>query len=161
MVMEWTDAIRKHAQMTGGKYRIPKKGTAEYDAVKKLQSSGGGGVPSRYTEAAAAAPAAAADKKAAKKEKKVAVKAEAVEGVAKGVYTAEAGKGVSFKAKGLPAMKLKRKVRSDKKAVVAAEEKVMPKNTHLKFDDEGKVKKTRKVRSDKGKKRGARKAKEE
>lgn len=150
--MEWTDAIRKHAQMTGGKYRIPKKGTAEYDAVKKLQASGGGGVPSRYTEAAAPV-----DKKA----KKAAVKAEAVEGVAKGVYTAEAGKGVSFKAKGLPAMKLKRKVRSDKKAVVATEASVMPKPTHLKFDDEGKEKKQRKVRSDKGKKRGARKAKEE
>jgi hypothetical protein len=160
MVMEWTDAIRKHAQMTGGKYRIPKKGTAEYDAVKKLQASGGGGVPSRYTEAAAAA-APAADKKAAKKAKKAAVKTEAMEGVAKGVYTAEAGKGVSFKAKGLPAIQLKRKVRSDKKAVVAAEAKVMPKNTHLKFDDEGKEKKPRKVRSDKGKKRGPRKAKEE
>jgi hypothetical protein len=145
MPMEWTDAIRKHAQMTGGKYRIPRKGTPEYDAVKKLQAGGG---------AAAAAPA---DKKA----KKAAVKAEAMEGVAKGVYTAEAGKGVSFKAKGLPAMKLKRKVRSDKKAVVAAESSVMPKPTHLKFDDEGKEKKQRKVRSDKGKKRGARKPKEE
>ena len=141
--MEWTDALRKHAQMTGGKYRIPKKGTAEYDAVKKLQASGG------------AAPAAG------KKEKKAAVKTEAMEGVAKGVYTAEAGKGVSFKAKGLPAMKLKRKVRSDKKAVVVAEGSVMPKPTHLKFDDEGREKKPRKVRSDKGKKRGARKAKEE
>jgi len=161
MPMEWTDAIRKHAQMTGGKYRIPRKGTAEYDAVKKLQASGGGGVPSRYTEAAAA-PDAAAAKKAAKKEKKMAVKEEAMEGHAKGVYTAEAGKGVSFKAKGLPAMKLKRKVRSDKKAVVAAEHQVMPKATHLKFDEEGAViKKPRKVRSDKGKKRGARKAKEE
>ena len=145
MPMEWTDALRKYAQMTGGKYRIPKKGTAEYDAVKKLQMSGG---------AAAAAPAD-------KKEKRAAVKSEAMEGVAKGVYTAEAGKGVSFKAKGMPKIQLKRKVRSDKKAVVAAEEKVMPKNTHLKFDDEGNVKKQRKIRSDKGKKRGARKAKEE
>ena len=149
--MEWTDAIRKHAQMTGGKYRIPRKGTADYDAVKKLQAGGGAAAP-------AAAPAA--DKKA----KKAAVKAEAMEGHAKGVYTAEAGKGVSFKAKGLPAMKLKRKVRSDKKAVEVAEVKVVPKNTHLKFDDEGKEipqKKPRKVRSDKGKKRGARKAKDE
>jgi hypothetical protein len=147
--MEWTDAIRKHAQMTGGKYRIPRKGTAEYDAVKKLQTGGG----------AAAAPAA--DKKADKKEKRAAVKTEAMEGVAKGVYTAEAGKGVSFKAKGMPKIQLKRKVRSDKKAVVVAEASVMPKPTHLKFDDEGREKKPRKVRSDKGKKRGARKPKEE
>ena len=143
--MEWTDAIRKHAQMTGGKYRIPKKGTPEYDAVKKLQASGG------------AAPAAKKDK--------AAVRAEAMEGVAKGVYTAEAGKGVSFKAKGLPAMKLKRKVRSDKRAVEVAAEKVMPKKaTHLKFDEEGKEipqKKPRKTRSDKGKKRGPRAKKEE
>jgi hypothetical protein len=155
--MEWTDAIRKHAQMTGGKYRIPKKGTAEYDAVKKLQMGGG-----------AAAPAA----------KKAAVKAEALEGVAKGVYTAEAGKGVSFKAKGLPEMKLKRKVRSSKKAVEATEGSVIPKATHLKFDEEGEVKsvgtpkkaglgkearakKPRKTRSDKGKKRGPRAKKEE
>jgi hypothetical protein len=153
MPMEWTDAIRKHAQMTGGKYRIPRKGTAEYDAVKKLQMGG---------EAAAEA------KKEMKKSHKAAVKEEAMEGVAKGVYTAEAGKGVSFKAKGLPEMKLKRKVRSDKKAVEVAEHQVMPKApkakkaTHLKFDEEGAVmKKPRKVRSDKGKKRGARKAKEE
>jgi hypothetical protein len=148
--MEWTDAIRKHAQMTGGKFRIPKKGTADYDAVKKLQMGGGAAAP--------------ADKKAAKKEK-MAVKTEAMEGHAKGVYTAEAGKGVSFKAKGLPEMKLKRKVRSEKKAVEVAEHHVMPrakKATHLKFDEEGAViKKPRKVRSDKGKKRGARKAKEE
>jgi hypothetical protein len=158
--MEWTNAIRKHAEMTGGKYRIPKKGTAEYDAVKKLQMGGGAAAP------------------AAKKEKKAAVKAEAMEGVAKGVYTAEAGKGVSFKAKGLPAMKLMRKVRSSKKAVEATEGSVIPKATHLKFDEEGEVKsvgtpkkaglgkearakKPRKTRSDKGKKRGPRAKKEE
>jgi len=145
--MEWTDALRKHAEMTGKKFHIPKKGTEEYAAVKALQASGGG----------AAAPA---DKKAAKKAAHKALKEEAMEGVAKGVYVAEAGKGVSFKAKGAPKIQLKRKVRSDKKAVEVAPSKVMPKATHLKFDDEGKVKKPRKVRSDKGKKRGARKPKE-
>jgi hypothetical protein len=148
--MEWTDALRKHAEMTGKKWHIPKKGTAEYDAVKKLQAGGGAAAP-------------AADKKAAR----AALKAEAMEGVAKGVYVAEAGKGVSFKAKGAPKIQLKRKgrsdkgkIRSDKRAVEVAPSKVMPKPTHLKFDDEGKVKRPRKVRSDKGKKRGARKPKE-
>lgn len=40
--MEWTDALRKYAEMTGKKYRIYKKGTSEYDAIKKLQASGKG-----------------------------------------------------------------------------------------------------------------------
>ena len=122
--MEWTDAIRKHAEMTGGKYRIPKKGTADYDAVKKLQMGGVKGAKSEV-------------KKAVKKGE-----------VVKGVYTADA-KGVSVKVKGVPSVKVSaKKVPAEKKA------------THLKFDEEGKEikeKKPRKVRSDKGKKRGARK----
>jgi hypothetical protein len=41
-MMEWTDALRKYAEMNGKKFRIYKKGTSEYDAVKKLQASGKG-----------------------------------------------------------------------------------------------------------------------
>jgi hypothetical protein len=125
--MEWTDAIRKHAAMTGGKYRIPRKGTPEYDAVKKLQMGGG--------------------EKADKEHKKMVKEAVKKGEVVKGVYSADA-KGVSVKVKGLPSVKV-----SAKKAPA------MKKATHLKFDEEGKeIKKPRKVRSDKGKKRGARKS---
>lgn len=41
-MMEWTDALRKYAEIHGKKFRIYKKGTAEYDAVKALQQKGKG-----------------------------------------------------------------------------------------------------------------------
>jgi len=41
-MMEWTDALRKYASMKGIKWRIYKKGTAEYAEIKKLQMEGGG-----------------------------------------------------------------------------------------------------------------------
>lgn len=136
MPMEWTDAIRKHAQMTGGKYRIPKKGTAEYDAVKKLQASGG------------AADAVAKKATHLKFDK---------EG---GVKSAGAPKKAGLGKEAMP--KKQRKVRSDKKVPVAAAVAAAPPVAqHLKFDEEGKVKKQRKVRSDKGKKRGPRAKKDE
>jgi len=39
--MEWTDALRAYAKKMGKKYSIPKKGTPEYVAVKALQMEGG------------------------------------------------------------------------------------------------------------------------
>jgi hypothetical protein len=136
MPMEWTDAIRKHAQMTGGKYRIPKKGTPEYDAVKKLQMGGG-----------------AADA--------VAKEAKHTKFGAKGQVLSEGAP----KRAGLGKEAKLRKERKDKGAkrvpVAAAVAAAPPVAQHLKFDEEGKVKKPRKTRSDKGKKRGPRAKKEE
>ena len=40
-MMEWTDALRKYASMKGIKWRIYKKGSAEYAEIKKLQAEGG------------------------------------------------------------------------------------------------------------------------
>lgn len=40
--MEWTDALRAYATKMGKKFSIPKKGTPEYVAVKALQMEGGG-----------------------------------------------------------------------------------------------------------------------
>ena len=40
--MEWTDALRKYAEMNGKKFRIYKKGTPEYEEIKKLQQKGKG-----------------------------------------------------------------------------------------------------------------------
>ena len=119
--MEWTNAIRKHAEMTGGKYRIPKKGSEEYAAVKALQMGGG----------AAATPKA---KKAPK---------EATEAAPTKVAPVKAAPTKATLAKAAPA-----KAAPAKKAVemaVSAPEEV----------------RLRKVRSDKGVKRGARKPKEE
>lgn len=41
-MMEWTDALRKYAEMKGLKFRIYKKGTPEHAEIKKLQASGKG-----------------------------------------------------------------------------------------------------------------------
>jgi len=124
--MEWTNAIRKHAEMTGGKYRIPKKGSEEYAAVKALQMGGG----------AAATPKA---KKAPK---------EATEAAPTKVAPVKAAPTKATLAKAAPAKAAPAKAAPAKKAVemaVSAPEEV----------------RLRKVRSDKGVKRGARKPKEE
>jgi len=34
--MKWTEALKEYAKMKGGKYVVPRKGTPEYDEVKKL-----------------------------------------------------------------------------------------------------------------------------
>ena len=110
--MEWTNAIRKHAEMTGGKFVIPKKGTADYDAVKKLQMGGAAAAPKAKKTPKEAAPVKSAPTKVA------------------------------------PVKVAPAKVAPAKKAVemaVSAPEEV----------------RLRKVRSDKGVKRGARKPKEE
>jgi len=128
--MEWTNAIRKHAEMTGGKYRIPKKGSEEYAAVKALQMGGG----------AAATPKA---KKAPKEATEGAVKATPAKAAPTKATPVKAAATKATPAKVAPA-----KVAPAKKAVemaVSAPEEV----------------RLRKVRSDKGVKRGARKPKEE
>ena len=43
-MMAWVDAVKKYAEMTGKKFRIYKKGTSEYEAIKKLQRGGEGGL---------------------------------------------------------------------------------------------------------------------
>jgi hypothetical protein len=132
--MEWTNAIRKHAEMTGGKYRIPKKGSEEYAAVKALQMGGG----------AAATPKA---KKAPKVPKEATEGAPAKAAPAKAT-PAKAAATKATPAKVVPAKVAPAKVAPAKKAVemaVSAPEEV----------------RLRKVRSDKGVKRGARKPKEE
>ena len=132
MPMEWTDAIRKYAQMTGGKYRIPKKGTAEYDAVKKLQMGGGEAKEAKHTKFGAKGQILS-------------------EGAPK-----RAGLGALAK------LRKERKDKGTKRVPAAAAVAAAPPVAqHLKFDEEGKVKKTRKVRSDKGKKRGPRAKKDE
>ena len=40
--MKWTDALKEYAKQRGGKYVVPKKGTPEYEAVRKLM---GGDAP--------------------------------------------------------------------------------------------------------------------
>tara|TARA_A100000171_G_scaffold17367_1_gene15836 strand:- start:761 stop:874 length:114 start_codon:yes stop_codon:yes gene_type:complete len=36
--MSWIEALKKYNKQKGGKYKIPKKGTAEYNEVKKLMN---------------------------------------------------------------------------------------------------------------------------
>ena len=115
--MEWTNAIRKHAEMTGGKFVIPKKGTADYDAVKKLQMGGAAAAPKAKKTPKEAAPVKSAPTKVAP-------------------------------VKVAPAKVAPAKAAPVKKAVEMAVS--TPEEVRL-----------RKVRSDKGVKRGARKPKEE
>ena len=142
--MEWTNAIRKHAEMTGGKYRIPKKGSEEYAAVKALQMGG----------AAGAAP------KAAPKAKKVVTEA------------ATPSRTVAEKAKLLKAAKAAKAVKAPTAvdadadaSAPAAQSKAVPAKTKRVVANPNQVAaeqvRLRKVRSDKGVKRGARKPKEE
>jgi hypothetical protein len=120
--MEWTNAIRKHAEMTGGKFVIPKKGTADYDAVKKLQMGGAAAAPKAKKAPKEAAPVKSAPAKVAPAK--------------------------SAPAKAAPTKAAPAKAAPAKKAVEMAVS--TPEEVRL-----------RKVRSDKGVKRGARKPKEE
>ena len=122
-MMEWTDALRKYAEMKGKKFRIYKKGTPEYAEIKKLQASGG----------AKAAPAAPAVRK-----RKVEM-------------TEEGGMKVTIPAKS-------RKPRSDigKKRITTKQ--VVDESVRLKLVKPSEAY-GRKTRSDKGQKRGPRKAK--
>lgn len=117
-MMEWTDALRKYAEMNGKKFRIYKKGTPEYDEIKKLQHKGKGALT--------------------KKEVKSMVK------------------NISNEAKG----KAPRKPRSDigKKRITTKQ--IVDESVKQKLVSKA-VAYGRKERSDKGKKRGPRKAKEE
>jgi len=133
--MEWTNAIRKHAEMTGGKYRIPKKGSEEYDAVKALQMGGD----------AAAPKVKKAPKDVPVKTKKVVEVADKVK-LLKDAKTAKAAKVPKEVTEG-----------SVNAAPVKTKKLVQVTANHV----EAEKVKLRKVRSDKGVKRGARKPKEE
>lgn len=135
--MEWTNAIRKHAEMTGGKYRIPKKGSEEYAAVKALQMGG----------AAGAADGAAAAPKAKKVVTEAATPSRMVAEKVKLLKAAKAAKAPTDAS--APAAQSKA-VPAKAKKVVANPNQVAAEQVRL-----------RKVRSDKGMKRGARKPKEE
>lgn len=135
--MEWTNAIRKHAEMTGGKYRIPKKGSEEYAAVKALQMGG----------AAGAADGAAAQSKAKKVVTEAATPSRMVAEKVKLLKAAKAAKAPTDAS--APAAQSKA-VPAKAKKVVANPNQVAAEQVRL-----------RKVRSDKGVKRGARKPKEE
>lgn len=148
--MEWTNAIRKHAEMTGGKYRIPKKGSEEYAAVKALQMGSAAG--------AAAAPKAAS--KAAPKAKKV------VTDASTSIRTVAEKAKLLKAAKAAKAVKAPTAVDADADASApAAQSKAVPAKTKRVVANPNQVAaeqvRLRKVRSDKGVKRGARKPKEE
>ena len=111
-MMEWTDALREYARIHNTKYRIYRKGSAEYEAVKKLQHKGKGALTKKQVTKLAKATAPPKERKTkAKAERKVKM-------------TEEGGMKIT----------INRSAEAGKKA--------------------------RKVRSDKGKKRGPRKAKE-
>jgi hypothetical protein len=79
MGLSWVDACKEHAKKTG-KYSIPKKGTADYDAVRALMSKAGD---------APAAAKADAPAKAKLPRKTAAQKLKDAEPQAKAVMTAE------------------------------------------------------------------------
>ncbi len=141
--MEWTNAIRKHAEMTGGKYRIPKKGSEEYDAVKALQTGGDAAAPK-----AKRAPKEVTEGSA----KGVPVKAKKVVEVADKVKLLKDAK--TAKAAKVPKEVTEGSVNA---APVKTKKLVQVTANHV----EAEKVKLRKVRSDKGVKRGARKPKEE
>jgi hypothetical protein len=163
--MEWTDALRAYARMTGKKYHIPKKGTAEYEEVKELQKSGElhkrkeGRRIGAYTKAKDFTPEKITERRKAKIR---IVEPGTLERRKKGIKLLDKEgkvKAIRVPKKEAPARHPSgRKVRSDKGAKrmtgrMIAEESVR----------QGLVSRAvalgRKVRSDKGKKRGARKAK--
>ena len=113
-MMAWVDAVRKYAEQTGKKFRIYKKGTAEYEEIKKIQRKGTGALTKAQTKKMVSE---MAGRKRGRPKKAVA----------------------SALA---PAGEMKRKVEETPEGGLKVT-----------------LKKARKVRSDKGKKRGARKAK--
>ena len=127
--MAWVDAVRKYAEMSGGKYTIPKKGSEAYAAIKAIQAG-----ESPTVE---------------KKAKVKAVKEPTDLQVARSVVK----QGILKKSEVFG-----RKTRADKG--VAKSVKV-PRGLIEATAEGVTVTKKRKVRSDKGKKRGPRKAKEE
>jgi len=143
--MEWTNAIRKHAEMTGGKYRIPKKGSEEYDAVKALQMGGDAAAP-KVKKAPKDVPVKTkkvvevADKVKLLKDAKTAKAAKVPKEVTEGSVNAAPVNAAPVNA-----------------APVKTKKLVQVTANHV----EAEKVKLRKVRSDKGVKRGARKPKEE
>ena len=121
-MVSWVQALKEYAKQHGGKYVVPKKGTPEYDAVKKLMG------------ASAPAPAKEALKEAKKEAKKEG------DGTKKGMPRktarkafedlpprSEASKSKSKKSDGMEAMKSleadaapKKKVRRSKKVLKEA-----------------------------------------
>jgi hypothetical protein len=66
-MMEWTDALRKYAEMKGQKFRIYKKGTPEHAEIKKLQASGKGALTKKDVKKITSKMAAEAAGKAPRK----------------------------------------------------------------------------------------------
>jgi hypothetical protein len=117
-MMAWVDALRKYAEMKGKKFRIYKKGSAEYDEIKKLQHKGKGALTKKQVSSMAS---------------KMAAESEG---------------------------KKPRKPRSDIGKKRMTTKQIVDESVRQKLVSKA-VAYGRKVRSDKGKKRGPRKAKEE
>lgn len=104
--MSWVNALREYAKQTG-KFAVPKKGTPEYDAVRKIQAS------MEAPVRAAPAPEAAKPKRAAPKIVKPAVVVPTLDELH------EMGKADKAKAKA--ASEQAAKVAEEERAVLKAE----------------------------------------
>lgn len=154
-MMAWVDALKKYAEMKGTKYRIPKKGTAEYDEVKKLQMKGKGGltkgdVSKMVSEMKREESGKAPRKPRSDKGKKRGVASLMGSDTSKMLMEVE--KKVSKrKAPAKKAEKKKRMRKSTLAGIVGDTAREM-----MSVESSLPAKKMRKVRSDKGKKRGKR-----
>jgi beta-phosphoglucomutase-like phosphatase (HAD superfamily) len=92
--MTWVAALREHAKQTG-KFAVPKRGTPEYDAVKKIQESMAAPAP----EVKAAAVKATTDHKERKVRKAAAAVPTAEELAARGAAEKAAARVADAKAK--------------------------------------------------------------
>lgn len=143
-MMSWVDAVKLYAEKTGTKFRIHKKGTAEYEAIKKLQSKGTGGISSKKAAKMAKEMMEPAAKKTRGRPKKASAAAH---------MTSSAGATASA----APAKM--RKPRSDIGQKRAPSTLAIAKESVKQGIVSRAVALGRKPRSDKGKKRGARGAK--
>jgi colicin import membrane protein len=94
--MTWVNALREYAKQTG-KFTVPKRGTPEYEAVKKIQATMA--APAPEVKAAAVAKATEITKAAKQRKAKAAAAPTHEELVVKGVAEREAAKAAEAKAK--------------------------------------------------------------
>jgi len=128
-MMEWTDALRKYAEMNGKKFRIYKKGTPEYEEIKKLQHKGKGALTKKQVKSMV---------KSSEPKRKVEM-------------TEEGGMKITVGKTRKPRSDIGKKRMTTKQIVdESVKQKLVSKAVAY----------GRKARSDKGKKRGPRKAKE-
>ena len=145
-MMAWVDALKKFAEMKGRKYMIPKKGTADYNEVKKIQGSGKGALTKKEAKKMVSEMKREESGKAPRKPRKARVSS---------MMGGDTSRMMMEVEKALPKS---RKPRSDKgkkrmrKSTLAG---IMGSDTGREMMAvESSGKKMRKVRSDKGKARG-------